>query len=29
MNYFQEIVIDIELQSVDGIRECFENGVQS
>ncbi len=27
MDYLQKIVIDIELQSVGGIKECFENGV--
>ena len=27
MDYLQKLVTDIELQSVDGIRECFENGV--
>jgi len=27
MDYLGKIVIDFELHSVDGIRECFENGV--
>ena len=27
MNYFEKIIGDIELHSVEGIRECFENGV--
>ncbi len=27
MDYLQKLVTDIELQSVDGIKECFENGV--
>jgi hypothetical protein len=27
MDYLQKLVTDIELHSVDGIRECFENGV--
>ncbi len=27
MDYLQKIVVDIELHSVEGIRECFENGI--
>jgi len=27
MNYLQKIIIDFELHSVEGIKECFENGV--
>lgn len=27
MNYLQKIITDFELHSVNGIRECFENGV--
>ena len=27
MDYLQKIIIDFELQSVDGIKECFENGI--
>jgi len=27
MDYLQKLVVDIELHSVEGIRECFENGV--
>ena len=27
MNYLEKIIVDIEEHSVDGIRECFENGV--
>jgi Ankyrin repeat len=27
MDYLQKIIIDFELHSVDGIRECFKNGV--
>jgi hypothetical protein len=27
MDYLQKIVIDFELHSVEGIKECFENGV--
>lgn len=27
MDYVQKIITDFELHSVDGIRECFENGV--
>jgi hypothetical protein len=27
MDYLQKIIIDFELHSVEGIRECFENGV--
>lgn len=27
MDYLQRIIIDFEIHSVDGIRECFENGV--
>jgi hypothetical protein len=27
MDYLQKLITDIELQSVDGIKECFENGV--
>lgn len=27
MNYFQKIIGDFEIHSVDGIKECFENGV--
>jgi ankyrin repeat protein len=27
MDYLNKIIIDIELHSVDGIRECFENGI--
>lgn len=27
MDYLQKLVTDIELQSVDGIKECFENGI--
>lgn len=27
MDYLQKLVTDLELQSVDGIKECFENGV--
>lgn len=27
MDYLQKLVIDIELQSVEGIKECFENGI--
>ena len=27
MNYFEKLVTDIEIQSVDGIKSCFENGV--
>jgi ankyrin repeat protein len=27
MDYLQKIIIDFELQSVEGIKECFENGV--
>lgn len=26
-NYFEKIIIDIELQSIEGIKECFENGI--
>lgn len=26
-NYLEKIIIDIELQSVEGIKECFENGI--
>jgi Ankyrin repeat len=28
MDYLQKIIIDFELQSVEGIKECFENGVK-
>ena len=27
MDYLQKIIIDFELQSVDGIKECFQNGI--
>jgi hypothetical protein len=27
MNYLQKIIVDFELQSVEGIKECFENGI--
>ncbi|MBP6237767.1 MAG: ankyrin repeat domain-containing protein [Saprospiraceae bacterium] len=27
MDYFNKIIIDIELHHVEGIRECFENGI--
>ncbi|MEJ7679212.1 MAG: hypothetical protein WKG06_15425 [Segetibacter sp.] len=27
MDYLQKIVVDFELQSVEGIKECFENGI--
>ncbi|MFT4156180.1 hypothetical protein, partial [Parafilimonas sp.] len=27
MDYLSKLVTDIELQSVDGIKECFENGI--
>jgi hypothetical protein len=27
MNYLQKIIIDFELHSVEGIRDCFENGI--
>ena len=27
MDYLQKLVTDIELQSIDGIKECFENGI--
>jgi hypothetical protein len=27
MNYLQKLIEDIELHSVEGIRECFENGI--
>jgi len=27
MDYFEKIIIDIELQSIEGIKECFENGI--
>jgi hypothetical protein len=27
MDYLQKLIVDIELHSVDGIRTCFENGV--
>ena len=27
MNYLQKIIIDFELHSAEGIKECFENGV--
>ena len=27
MDYLEKIIIDFELHSVDGIRECFKNGV--
>ena len=27
MDYLQKIIIDFELHSVDGIRDCFKNGV--
>lgn len=27
MDYLQKIIIDFELQSVEGIKECFENGI--
>jgi hypothetical protein len=27
MNYRQKVIVDIELHSVDGIRECFKNGI--
>jgi ankyrin repeat protein len=27
MDYLQKLVGDIEIQSVDGLRECFENGI--
>ncbi|PZR03512.1 MAG: ankyrin repeat domain-containing protein, partial [Flavobacterium psychrophilum] len=26
-NYLEKIIIDIELQSIEGIKECFENGI--
>jgi hypothetical protein len=28
MNYLEKIIIDIELHSVEGIKECFSNGVR-
>lgn len=27
MDYLQKIIIDFELQSLEGIKECFENGI--
>ena len=27
MDYLQKLVVDIELHSVEGIKECFENGI--
>lgn len=27
MDYLQKIIVDFELQSIDGIKECFENGI--
>jgi len=27
MDYLQKLIIDIELHSVEGIKECFENGI--
>src|SRR5580704_16736082 len=27
MDYLNKIIIDFEIQSVDGIRDCFENGI--
>ena len=27
MDYLEEIIGEIELHSVEGIKECFENGV--
>jgi len=27
MDYLQKLIVDIEIQSVEGIRECFENGI--
>ncbi|MEJ7740718.1 MAG: hypothetical protein WKF97_25150 [Chitinophagaceae bacterium] len=27
MNYLQKLIEEIELHSVEGIKECFENGV--
>ena len=27
MDYLQKIIIDFEIHSVDGIKECFENGI--
>lgn len=28
MDYLQKIIVEIELHSIEGIRECFENGVR-
>ena len=27
MDYLQKLIVDIELNSVDGIRTCFQNGI--
>src|SRR4051794_5697779 len=27
MDYLEKVITDIELHSVDGIRECFQNGI--
>ncbi len=27
MDYLQNLIVDFELQSVEGIKECFENGI--
>src|SRR5436190_11507165 len=27
MDYLQKLIVDIEIQSVEGIRECFENDI--
>ena len=27
MDYLKKLIVDIEIQSVEGIKECFENGV--
>lgn len=27
MDYLQKLIVDIEIQSIKGIRECFENGI--
>lgn len=27
MDYLQQIILDFELQNVEGIKECFRNGI--
>ena len=27
MDYLKKLITDIEIQSVEGIHECFENGI--